>query len=168
MPRKSANGSQGVLQQFQVSHLNVANQWKATEFNLPLLNLPNKSTSEYLAIEIHKIEVFKPGTADTNRVIWALTSNNLNASTSTSTSAIGQIVIDPRTVASGAIGSESYSLFDLTDDSDRGVLYPNQKLYISTTAHGNADTVVVRFFYKVVHVSQATYLAMMNNYFLVA
>jgi hypothetical protein len=166
MPRKSASGSDGVLQSFAVSIPNVANQFQSREFTLPLLNLPNKSPTQYLAIEVHKVEVFKPQ-PETHNIVWGLTSNNLNTA-STASNAVNLMCIDPRTIVSGAIAQEAYALFDLTDDSDRGILYPNQKLYITTTAHTNTDTVIVRFWYKVVHVSQEAYLSMMNNYFLLA
>lgn len=155
-----------VLQSYTVSHLNVTTKFKSTEFNLPLLNLPNRSPSDYLAIEIHKVEVFQADDAGTHHTYWALASNTLDGVATTTASAAATSV-DPRTIVSGSIAKEeAYSLFDLTDDTNNGLLYPNQKLYITTSNYSGTGTTVVKFWYKVVHVSQSMYLAMMNNYFL--
>lgn len=168
MPRKSANGASdgGELQQFQVALTCVGNQWVSKEFSLPLLNLPNKSPNEFLAVEIHEVEVFRLDNT-THPAIWALTSNNLQGTT-LANAPIATVAIDPRTVISGATGPDFHFTFDLTDDRDRGKLYPNQKLYITMNAHANTPVWAVRFWYKVVHVSKTTYLEMMNNYYLLA
>lgn len=166
MPRKSATGtSNGVLQSFTVGITNVANQFSSREFTLPLLNLPNKSPTQYIAVEIHKVEVFKPK-AESGNITWMLGSNNRNTNASNGPNDIISACTDPRTIVAGAIATEAYSLFDLTDDSDRGILYPNQKLYVTTTAHNTTEQVIVKFWYKVVHVNATDYNSMMNNYFL--
>jgi len=166
MPRKSVSGDSGVLQSYATALSTVQNQFISHEFNLPLLNLPNKSPSQYIAVEIHKVEIFRTD-ALTHPIHWLFGSNSLTGVNSAAP-AIPNASVDPRTIAAGTLGaSESYSLFDFTDDTDRGLLYPNQKMYITASGLAQVPTaIVVKFWYKVVHVSQPSYLAMMNNYFL--